>query len=71
VLDDRPQLRERRWRRAGHDLPASVVRTAVTRASDEVLLRIPTERTPFVRAHGAECPNDATDVHDDGGLVNA
>jgi len=36
-----------------------------------MLLRIPTERTPFVRAHGAKCPNDATDVHDDGGLVIA
>jgi hypothetical protein len=36
-----------------------------------MLLRIPTERTPFVRAHGPECPNDASDVHDDDGLVIA
>jgi len=41
----------------------------MTRASDEMLLRIPAERTPFVGAHGEECAHGAIYVHDDHGLV--
>jgi hypothetical protein len=43
----------------------------MARAADEMLRRIPAERTSFVRTHGAERPHRSGNVHDDHGFIAA
>ena len=65
IIHDRAQLREWRGRGARDNLPARIIRAAVTRTPNEVLLGIPAERAPLVCAYGKERLDRAVDVQDD------
>src|SRR5262245_39203282 len=57
VLDERLEFLQRLFRGPFHDPAPHVERTAVTGATNEVLLRVPAQRAAFVRADRGEGSN--------------